>query len=62
MWYGIMTLFDRIREAFGEGQTEGEFRYHCRDCETDFTSTEPSRSEIECPSCSATGPRSISKF
>jgi rRNA maturation endonuclease Nob1 len=61
MGIGNMTLMNRLKEslAAGAGNEEELYRYHCLECDTEFESTEVSTSQVECPSCGASGALSI---
>lgn len=56
-----MTLINRLKESLtaGAGNEEELYRYHCMECNSEFESAEVSTSQVECPSCGASGALSI---
>ncbi|MHB9285554.1 hypothetical protein ACKVMT_00770 [Halobacteriales archaeon Cl-PHB] len=58
-----MALLDRLKKAMtSTDDSELQYRYHCRECDSSFEQAETSVSRVECPRCGATGSRSISKL
>jgi putative FmdB family regulatory protein len=53
---------DRIKGTLGASEEEQTFDYHCRECDTEFQSTSRSISEVACPTCGASGARSVLKL
>jgi rRNA maturation endonuclease Nob1 len=56
-----MTLIERLKESLsgGAGNDAALYRYHCMECNSEFESAEVSASQVECPSCGASGALSI---
>jgi putative FmdB family regulatory protein len=57
-----MSLIERIRDTIGGEEETLQYRYRCRECGSEFETAQTSRTEVECPECGASGPRSISKL
>ena len=47
-----MPITDSLKNLLGSG--ERTFEYTCRDCETEFTSTEANMAKVTCPECRST--------
>lgn len=57
-----MTLLERIKQRLSGTAEERLYRYHCRECENTFESTELGASAVACPNCGADANRSIAKL
>ena len=57
-----MSIMERIRGTLSGEQTEPDHRYYCKVCGKEFGSSEPTKTEVECHHCGASGSMSLSKL